>query len=206
MLLIGQFDSPFVRRVGIALELYGIGYEHRPWSVWRNAEDIARYNPLRRVPTLVRHDGEVLVDSVTILDALDDEVGPERALLPRHGAERRDALRVTALALGLGDKAVSLFYEQHLHPEPSEKWVSRCRDQISGVLAALNHDRGRRSTTHWLGNTLSHADIAVGCVLRFLGESAPDAFEITAYPELAAHSASCEAHPVFQKISQPFTV
>jgi glutathione S-transferase len=206
MLLIGQFDSPFVRRVGIALELYGFAYEHRPWSVWRNAEDIAHYNPLRRVPTLVRDDGEVLLDSVTILDALDDEVGPERALIPRNGAARREALRITALALGLGDKAVSLFYEQHLHPEPSEKWVARCRDQISGVLAALNHDRERHSSTHWLGDSLSHADIAVACVLRFLGETTADAFEIAAYPALAAHSARCERHPVFQKISQPFSV
>lgn len=206
MLLIGQFDSPFVRRVGIALELYGLAYEHRPWSVWRNAEDIAGYNPLRRVPTLVRDDGEVLVDSVTILDALDDEVGPTKALLPRHGAERRDALRVMALALGLGDKAVSLFYEQHLHPEPSEKWVSRCRDQITGVLLTLNRDRERRASTHWLGDSLSHADIAVACVLRFLGDTTADAFEITAYPALAAHSARCESLPVFQKISQPFTV
>jgi glutathione S-transferase len=30
MILIGQFDSPFVRRVAIAMELYGLQYEHRP--------------------------------------------------------------------------------------------------------------------------------------------------------------------------------
>lgn len=29
MLLIGQYDSPFVRRVGIALTLYGVEFEHR---------------------------------------------------------------------------------------------------------------------------------------------------------------------------------
>jgi glutathione S-transferase len=42
MILIGQYDSPFVRRVGITLRLYGIAFEHRPWSVWGDAEKIAR--------------------------------------------------------------------------------------------------------------------------------------------------------------------
>src|SRR3954468_19291982 len=106
MLLIGQFDSPFVRRVAIALELYGIDYEHRPWSVWRGAEQLGAYNPLRRVPTLVLDDGHSLLDSSAILDALDEQVGAERALLPRQGPTRRDGLRVVALATGLGDKAV----------------------------------------------------------------------------------------------------
>ena len=206
MLLIGQFDSPFVRRVGIALELYGIAYEHRPWSVWRDAEAIAAYNPLRRVPTLVRDDGEVQLESSAILDALDEEVGPERALLPRQGASRRDGLRVIALATGLGDKAVSLFYEQALHPQASDKWVARCRGQIGGVLATLEADRARRTSAHWLGSSLSHADIAVACVLRFLSESQPGAFELSSFPALDAHSAACESLSVFRKISQPFTV
>ncbi len=37
MILIGQYDSPFVRRVAIALKLYELPFEHRPWSVFRNA-------------------------------------------------------------------------------------------------------------------------------------------------------------------------
>ena len=53
MILIGQFDSPFVRRVAITMRLYGIVFEHRPWSTFGDAERIAAYNPLRRVPTLV---------------------------------------------------------------------------------------------------------------------------------------------------------
>jgi glutathione S-transferase len=50
MILIGQYDSPFVRRVAIALRRCGMAYEHRPWSVFGEAEKLAPYNPLRRVP------------------------------------------------------------------------------------------------------------------------------------------------------------
>ena len=44
MMLIGQYDSPFVRRVGIALTTYGMVFEHRPWSVFGDADKIAAYN------------------------------------------------------------------------------------------------------------------------------------------------------------------
>ena len=63
MILIGQYDSPFVRRVAIAFRLYAMAYEHRPWSTFGDAERIAQYNPLRRVPALVLDDGEVLIES-----------------------------------------------------------------------------------------------------------------------------------------------
>jgi glutathione S-transferase len=204
--LIGQFDSPFVRRVAIALELYGFAYRHEPWSTWGDADKIARYNPLRRVPTLVLDDGESLLESQAILDALDERIGRERALIPGAGPLRRAHLRVTALATGLADKAVSLFYERLLHPETSEKWVERCRSQIGGVLATLESERAGRETTHWFGSTLSHADIAVACALRFMQEAHPGAFDLGQSPSLAAHAARCEALPVFRKIAQPFIV
>src|ERR1700753_3993842 len=57
MILIGQYDSPFVRRVGIALTTYGVAFEHRPWSTFGDVDKIATLNPLRRVPTLGWDDG-----------------------------------------------------------------------------------------------------------------------------------------------------
>src|SRR5207253_6859614 len=99
MILIGQYDSPFVRRVAIALRLYGIAFEHRPWSTFGDAEKIAPYNPLRRVPTLVLDSGEA--ESAMILDYLDDQVGPDKAMIATRGSDRYRALRICALATGL---------------------------------------------------------------------------------------------------------
>src|SRR5215207_499097 len=137
MILIGQYDSPFVRRVGIALTLYGLHFEHRPWSTFGDAEKIRPYNPLTRVPTLVLDDGEVLIESHSILDYLDSLVPPEQAMFPKVEPERRRALKVAALATGLADKGVSLFYEKRLHTEVSDAWITRCRTQISTALTVL---------------------------------------------------------------------
>ena len=132
MILIGQYDSPFVRRVAIALALYELPFEHKPWSTFGDMQKVQAYNPLVRVPTLVLDEGAVLIDSHSILDCLDQRVGAGRALFPATGAARRDALKVAALATGMGDKAVGLFYERHLHDPVSEPWVERCRAQILG--------------------------------------------------------------------------
>jgi glutathione S-transferase len=206
MILIGQYDSPFVRRVAIALNLYGLAYEHRPWSVWADADQLAAINPLRRVPTLVLEGGEVLIESGAILDALDEMVGPVGAMLPRSGPERRRGLKVCSLATGLADKAVSLFYESLLHEAPSQAWIDRCRSQIGDVLTALEVSRAASPSVFWLGEWISHADIAAASALRFTREAHPGRFDPARWPRLAAHGDQCEALPAFQVISQSLTV
>jgi glutathione S-transferase len=203
MFLIGQYDSPFVRRTAIALRLYGLPFEHRPWSTFGDADKIAPYNPLLRVPVLVLDHGEALIDSAAILDHLDETVGPDRAMLARSGPARRKALRTIALATGLGDKAVSLIYERVLRKDRLALWVARCETQISGVLAMLETERAAVTTDYWNDETIGHADIAVACVLRFTREAHPHLFDAERYPALAAHAARCEALPPFQEIVQP---
>ena len=49
-------------------------------------------NPLGRVPSLILSDGTTLIDSMAILDWLDQQVGPERALMLAKGPARREVL------------------------------------------------------------------------------------------------------------------
>lgn len=210
MFLIGQYDSPFVRRVAIALRLYGIAFEHKPWSTFGEGDKIAPYNPLRRVPTLVLDDGEALIDSAAMLDYLDeiareqDKIAGE-AMLPSRGADRRRQLRLCALAAGLGDKSVSLLYERVLRKEQLKLWVERCEAQIAGVLDVLEKERAATKTPWLNGARIGHSDIAVACVLRFTSEAHPHLFDAAGYPALAAHAARCEALPAFREIVQPLS-
>jgi glutathione S-transferase len=204
VLLLGQYDSPFVRRVAIALTLYELPFEQRPLSVWADADELARWNPLRRVPTLLLDDGECLLDSFAILDALDEMVS--HPLIARSGPERRHALRVIALATGVADKAVSLFYETLLREQPSQVWIHRCKGQIEDALALLEQERGALERPYWFGETPGHADIAVACMLRFVSEAHPGRFDFNAFPALSSHAARSEALPAFRSVVQPFTV
>mgnify|MGYP001405835029 CR=1 FL=1 len=204
MILIGQYDSPFVRRVGIALTLYGLPFSHRPWSTFGDADKLRPYNPLTRVPTLVLDTGEALIESHAILDYLDSLVPAERALFPQAEPARRQALKVAALATGLGDKAVSLFYEKRMHKEVSEAWANRCGAQIVAVLGVLEADRASRATDYWFGDRIGHADIVVVAVLGFVTEAHPGLVSLADFPGLNAYAARLEALPVFQAIKQPF--
>ncbi|MBY0339175.1 MAG: glutathione S-transferase family protein [Acetobacteraceae bacterium] len=203
MVLIGQYDSPFVRRVAVALNILGLTYEHRPLSAFGDGDRLATLNPLQRVPTLVLDDGDVLIESAAILDHLDEIAGEARLIAP-SGPARRAMLRACALATGLCDMMVSLFYEQALHDSPSDVLVSRRRAQIRAALAALETMRADCGTAFWFGATPGHADIAVACALRFLADAHPALHDAAAWPHLAAHAAACEALPAFSAVVQPF--
>ena len=206
MILIGHYDSPFVRRVAIALTLYEIPFEHRAWSVFGDADKIAAFNPLRRVPTLVLDDGETLIESAAILDAVDEMAGADRRLIPARGPGRRRVLKVCALGAGLSDKAVSLVYERVLHERATPMWIERCQGQMAAVLAALETERAAGPGPWWFGESLTHADIMTGCALRFVSEAHPDAFDSGDWPALAAHASACEALSAFAAVVKPFFV
>ncbi len=202
MILIGMFDSPFVRRVAVSMNLLGMAFEHRNWSIGRDFDLIRGFNPLGRVPTLVLADGEALIESNAILDFLDETVGPGRALLPRSGLERREALRIMAIAAGAAEKGVAQVYEKVFRPPEKRHrpWTDRCSTQMHGALTELDRLSRRRAGEWLIGDRLTQADITSACAYTFLVDAVNiDGAEST-YPGLAAIAARCEALPEFQSV------
>lgn len=204
MILIGMFDSPYVRRVAISLSLLGHAFEHRNWSVGRDFDCIREYNPQGRVPTLVLDSGEALVESSMILDHLDQEAGAQAALLPPTGAPRRQAQSIMALATGAVDKGILMVMERVFRPEEKrhEPFLDRCRVQIHGALAELDRLCALGEGRWLVGEAMGQADITVACYATYLREAVPMA--LTRYPALLAHVERCEALPVFRQFHVPF--
>ena len=194
MILVGQYDSPYVRRVAVSLRLLGFDYRHDPKSVFGDFDAMRRINPLGRVPSLVLPDGAVLIDSAAILDWLDETVGPARALLPRSGPARRQALRRIALATGAIDKCGAAAYERIIRPAMYRwpDWIERCRTQAAGAIAAL-------AAEPWPADAaLDQAQITAACALRYVRLADPELMPAGRHPALDALCARCEARPEFQ--------
>jgi len=207
MLLIGMFDSPFVRRVAVTLKLLEIPFEHGNWSVGKDFERIREFNPLGRVPTLVLPNGEKLFESAAILDYIDELVGAERALLPARGPDRRTALNLMAMATGAAEKGVLQIYERVFRPEDKRHapWVNRCHAQMSGSLAAVDRQLGERGVSQWLvGKHMTQADITAACVFTFLDDALRVGADAAMFSSLATLAARCESLPVFQQTRVPF--
>jgi glutathione S-transferase len=197
-----MFDSPFVRRVAVTKNLFEMAFEHRNWSVGKDFELIRQFNPLGRVPTLVQPDGEALIESNAILDFLDECVGPERALMPRSGKDRRQALRLMAVAMGAAEKGVTQVYETVFRP-PEKRyrpWVERCHAQMHAALAELDRVCQARAGEWLIGDRMTHPDITATCVYTFLVDALAIDRAAMAYPGLAAIAERCEALPEFRSV------
>jgi glutathione S-transferase len=194
-----MFDSPFVRRVAVSMNLLWLPFEHRNWSIGKDFELIRQFNPLGRVPTLVQPDGETLIESAAILDFMDESVGPERALLPRAGESRREALHIVAIAIGAAEKGVIQVYETAFRP-PEKRyrpWVERCHTQMHAALAELDRLCQARAGEWLVGDKITQADVTATCVYTFLSDALAINRNTIAYPGLAAIAARCEAMPEF---------
>jgi glutathione S-transferase len=198
-LLVGMLDSPFVRRVAIALEHYGYVYENLSVATMAQEAEFARFSPLKRAPTLILPGGAPLFDSHLILQHLDDFAPAERALLPPEMAARLRCRQVMGIAAGLADKAVSATYEKVFHqPEAqNQRLLARIRGQLLDALLWL--EQVSPECDFLFGEQLSHADIVVGTGLCFAREQHPDLLSLDQAPKVRAWCARLDALPSFQQ-------
>ncbi|WP_348737502.1 glutathione S-transferase family protein [Pseudomonas rhodesiae] len=194
MKLIGMLDSPYVRRVAISLDLYGVDFVHEPLSVFRTFDEFAQINPVVKAPTLVLDDGTVLMDSSLILEYLETLAPADRKLLPQQpGALARD-LHILGLALAACEKSVQIVYEHNLRP--AEKlhapWLERVSGQLLAAFGLLDKQLGD-------SEALTQASITAAVAWSFSQFTVASVVQADAFPNLQRHAERLEQHPAFKR-------
>ena len=198
MQLVGMLDSPYVRRVAIALHTLNIPFDHSSLSVFRHLPEFGQINPLIKAPTLICDDGEVLMDSSLILDYIERLAGADKTLMPAEIKSYQRAIRLTGLGINACDKTVQIEYERK---RPEEKQYQPWRDRIQAQLTVAYDllEPYAADTSAWLvTDRMTQADITVCVAWQCTRFIADDAIEASRYPGLAALSKRAEA-------SAPFT-
>jgi len=157
------------------------------------AGNVARLNPLGKVPVLVRDDGEVLFESAMIVDYLDGLRDP--VLIPSSGEARWRAQRWHALGQGIADAVVTRFLEFRRNPEHQDPiQVDRQEAKIAGALIFAE---SRIADNEFLeGTRLTIADIAMGAALGYVDLRYAHEWRAS-YPQLAAWFAAFGHRPSF---------
>ena len=205
MKLLGTTRSPYVRRVAVSLNLMGLDWELDQVPVFDDPEAIRRYNPLLRIPTLLLDDGEALIESYAILDALDEMAGGKR-LTPEAGKARRDIMRVTAMAVGAMDRTIWAVYEPRFRPKEKveESWIAHNRERALGGMQYLDGLAAEAGDGWLVGDSLSQADISAVCGFTFARLTHPPMKVAEACPALAAFVKRCEAIEAFSSTFPQF--
>ena len=186
MKLVGRYMSPFTRRVAVSARTLGVEFEHVDLSTMTDLDEVRRYNPMGRVPTAVLDDGTILVDSAAIVDWLDEQVAPERRLVPASGVARRDVLQLVSWATGAGDKAVVVHYELTRRPE-DKIFLPAVEGNVDQVRAAFGMLEEAAAGGGWLvGDRMTQADIAAVVFLEFCEIVLAGRLDRESYPALGA--------------------
>ena len=196
MRLIGMLDSPYVRRVAVSLKVLGLPFTHEPVSVFRHFDQFTAINPVVKAPTLVTHEGTVLMDSTLILNHVERIVG--RSLMPAETPAYTRALRQIGLALAASDKSVAIVYERNQRPE--EKRYQPWMDRVGGqMLAALRELEGEVSDDWFAGDNVMQPEITTAIGWRFIQHMLPELVPADDFPQLVALSARAEKRPAFRE-------
>jgi glutathione S-transferase len=207
MKLIGNYLSPYVRRVAVSLNAMDMPYALEQVRVFDNPDAVRPHNPLVRIPALVLDDGETLVDSAAILDALDELAGPGRRLTPPSGSERRNVLRVTAVGLGSMEKAQTAFYEVRFHPAAKVHvpWIDHNESRALSGFEYLDRLAREAGDDGWLAGTaaISQADITAAVAWSFAAKVRSGMDLARKLPHLARFARRCEAMDAFGRVPLP---
>src|SRR5579864_3572946 len=165
--------SPFVRKVMVVA--YETGLEPRieriPTAVapTKRNDEVARENPLVKIPSLTADDGQVIYDSSVICEFL-DTLHAGAKLFPGAGEPRWQALRQQALGDGLLDAALLGRYES-LRPREFQwqEWTDAQLRKVRGALSSLEMECEADGLVGVAeGSAPTIGQVTIGCALGYL--------------------------------------
>lgn len=185
MKLVTSLTSPYGRKVRVVLLEKKIPCQLQVENPWLPGTIVPTLNPLGKVPVLMLEDGEGIsvFDSRVIVEYL-DHVSPVGHLIPNEPKSRMVVRGVEALADGVIDAAVAVFLERKRPPEQqSSDWLVLQEKTLFRGLEAFSEALGEKPW--YLGNSMTLADIACGCMLGYLDLRFAEIDWRTAHPNLA---------------------
>jgi len=185
MKLLGTNTSPYVRKVRLVLLEKNIPHDYFIDAPREPGSQVARANPLGRIPALILDDETCVFDSPVIAEYA-DTLNDHPVLIPRNDAlARMRVKRWEALADGIMDSAVVVRTECMRAPDKQDadiidrhnKAISRALDYSAELLGARK----------WCeGDAITLADLALVSALIYLDLRQAERDWRSAYPNLAA--------------------